>query len=170
MNKLLYAAVSAAALALGGCATVMNGTNQPVDFRSDPAGAEVVLLNGQKCVTPCQYEMRRGDDSRVTITKDGYEPVTIFIHSRMGGSTFGNILAGGIIGGVVDGSNGASNHLYPNPVSVRLVRRGSTDKAVLLDKKGEVISTVEEYNASVVEDVTKGLQKQGHLPAGQTAN
>jgi len=47
---------------------------------------------------------------------------------------------------------------------VRLAPVGSTQNAVLLNKKGEVISTVDEYNAKVAEDVLEGLQGQGHYP------
>lgn len=149
---------------LGGCATVLNGTSQPVAFDSDPRGAQIELITGLKCVTPCNYGMKRGEDSQVTFTREGYNPATVYIQSRTGGSTFGNILVGGIIGGVVDASNGASNHLYPNPVYIRLVPVGSTDDAVLLDKKGEVISTVSEYNAKVADDVKKGMAAKGRIP------
>lgn len=161
-------ALGASSLAIGGCATVINGTHQPVDFRSDPAGADAKTVTGLECTTPCKFSMRRGDDSRVTFTKPGYKPVTIDIQSRTGGGTFGNIIAGGIIGGVVDGSNGAANHLYPDPVYVRLIPEGSDQAAVLLNKKGEIISTVDEYNAKVRDDVEKGLQKQGIYPMGAT--
>ena len=160
------AALAVAAIGLSGCATVMNGTSQPVTFNSDPDGATIELISGLSCVTPCEYEMKRGDDSMVTFSKDGYEPVSVYMQSRLGGSTFGNIIAGGIIGGVVDGSNGASNRLYPNPVYVRMVPAGSGDAPVLLDKKGEVISTVAEYNAKVADDVIKGLEKQGLYAKG----
>jgi hypothetical protein len=154
------------AFLLSGCATVLNGTSQPVGFQSDPSGAEIELVTGLKCTTPCEYSMKRGDDSRVTFTKAGYEPVTVYIQSRTGGSVAGNILAGGIIGGVVDASNGASNHLYPDPVSVRLARAGSSEQPVLLDKDGQVIGTVAEYNAKVADDVLDGLEGQGHFPNG----
>ena len=153
-----------ASTGVGGCATVMHGTSQPVEFVSEPTGAQIELVSGLTCETPCEYSMKRGDDSRVTFTKDGYEPVTVYIQSRTGGSAVGNVLAGGIIGGVIDGTNGASNHLYPDPVIVRLAPVGSTQNAVLLNKKGEVISTVDEYNAKVAEDVLEGLQGQGHYP------
>jgi len=145
----------------------MNGTSQPVSFKSDPDGAAVALINGQSCTTPCQYELKRGKDSMATIKRDGYKPVNVYIQSRTGGATFGNIIAGGIIGGVVDGSNGASNHLYPNPVYVRLVRADSNEEPVLLDKNGTVISTVAEYNAKVEADVLKGLEEQGLYAKGQ---
>lgn len=164
MKLYVIALLSAGSLGLGGCATVINGTSQPVEFRSDPSGADVELISGLKCTTPCQYSMKRGDDSRVTFTREGYEPVTVYIQSRTGGGVAGNILAGGIIGGVVDVSNGASNHLYPDPVYVRLVPTGSSAEPELLDKDGKVISTVADYNARVAADVTEGLQEQGHLP------
>ena len=168
MKKVLSVAIAAAAFSVGGCATVMNGTSQPVEFQSDPAGAMVRLVNGLECETPCQFEMKRGKDSQVTFSVPGYQPVSVYIQSRTGGSIAGNILAGGIIGGVVDGSNGASNHLHPDPVYVRMVRLGSTEEPVLLDKKGAVITTVAAYNASVADDVIKGLQEQGIMASGGT--
>jgi hypothetical protein len=140
----------------------MNGTSQPVAFQSDPSGAIVKLVSGQTCTTPCQYELKRGKDSMVTYSKDGYQPVSVYIQSRTGGATFGNIIAGGVI----DGTNGASNHLYPSPVYVRLVADGASGEPVLLDKKGAVISTVAQYNSKVEADVLKGLQ-QGLYAAGQ---
>ncbi|HVM37784.1 MAG TPA: hypothetical protein VM265_05295, partial [Sphingomicrobium sp.] len=96
-----------------------------------------------------------------------YKPVEVYIQSRTGGAAFGNILAGGVIGGVIDGSNGASNHLYPDPVYVRLVPERSTAEPMLLDKKGAVISTVAAYNAKVAADVLQGLEKQGLYAKGQ---
>ena len=159
-------ALSASCLGLGGCATVLNGTSQPVEFASEPSGAEAKLVTGLKCETPCQYNLKRGKDNAVTFTKDGFKPETVYIQSRLGGSAIGNVLAGGLIGGVVDGTNGASNHLYPDPVTVRLSPIGSDQPAVLLDKKGVIISTVAEYNAKVADDVNKGLSEQGLQPMG----
>lgn len=168
MNKLLSAAAMAAAsFAVSGCATVMNGTSQAVAFKSDPDGATIKLVTGPTCSTPCQFEMKRGADSKVTYTRAGYKPVEVYIQSRMGGSSFGNIIAGGVIGAVVDSSNGASNRLYPNPVYVRLVPIGSTAEPMLLDKKRQEISTVAAYNAKVADDVLKGLENQGLYAKGQ---
>ena len=167
MKKMIVAcAIVAMGANLGGCATVLNGTSQPVEFMSDPSGATVKLVNGQTCTTPCQYSMRRGNDSMVTYSMAGYEPAEVYIQSRTGAGVAGNILAGGIIGGVVDASNGAANHLYPDPVYVRLAPAGSATPAVLLDKNGKVISTVAQYNARVSADVIKGMREQGLYPAG----
>jgi hypothetical protein len=163
----ILAAVAAASFGVTGCATVMNGTSQAVTFRSDPDGAVMKLVTGPTCTTPCKFEMKRGADSTATYTRAGYKSVEVYIQSRMGGSTFGNILAGGVIGAVVDGSNGASNRLYPNPVYVRLVPEGSNGEAMLLDKSGKEIGTVAAYNAKVADDVLRGLEKQGLYAKGQ---
>lgn len=165
MNKVISTSViSLAALSLGGCATLLNGTHQDLSFLTEPAGAGVVLSSGQSCTSPCEFSLKRGNDLQVDFTMDGYEPAMVYVQSRLGGSTFGNIIAGGGIGAVVDGSNGASNRLYPNPVSVRLAPLGSGAEAVLLDEDGEVIATVAEHNAEVGEDVRDGLVGQGLAP------
>ncbi len=165
MHKLITAiGISALSFGLGGCATVLNGTNQDVSFQSEPDGAVVALSTGMTCETPCEFPLKRGKDLRADFSKAGYKSEYVYIQSRLSGSTFGNILAGGVIGGVVDGSNGASNHLYPRPVYIRLAAEGSTEEAMLLDKDGAIISSVADHNAKVAEDVQKGMREQGVDP------
>ncbi|MEP2236605.1 MAG: hypothetical protein ABJM58_06060 [Alteripontixanthobacter sp.] len=144
-------------LGLGGCATVMNGTNTDYMTQTNPDGARVVFLNGLECTTPCELEMRRKSDTRADITLEGHEPTYVLIQSKLGGSTFGNILLGGGIGAVVDGGNGASNRLYPRPLIVQLAPLGSGQEALLLDKDGEVVMTVAEHNDAVRADVAKTI-------------
>jgi hypothetical protein len=166
MKRLILAcAIIAAGPALSGCATVIHGVNQNVQFKSDPSSATIRLAQGGTCVTPCQIQMRRGHDSMVTYTLDGFEPASVYIQSRLSGAIAGNLIAGGLIGGIVDGSNGASNRLHPNPVYIRLVAVGSGGEAELLDEAGQVISTVSAYNASVETDVREGLEEQGLAPS-----
>lgn len=154
--KLMVLAMAAGA-SLSGCATVLNGTNIDYATDTDPSGADIVFLGGLKCTAPCTVELKRGADTRVDITKPGYEPVYVLIQSRLAGSTFGNILAGGIIGGVVDGGNGASNTLAPRPLMVRLAPQGSGKAAMLLDDKGQDVMTVDEHNEKVRVDVAKTI-------------
>jgi len=161
---ILACAIIASGTALGGCATVVHGVHQDVQFKSDPSSATIRLAQGGTCVTPCEIEMHRGRDSMVTYTLEGFEPVSIYIRSKLNGAIAGNLIAGGLIGGIVDGANGASNSLHPNPVYVRLVPVGSGREAELLDEHGQVISTVTAYNASVETDVRAGLTRQG-LPS-----
>ena len=132
---------------LAGCATVMNGTNVDYQVDSDPTGA-AVTFSGQteSCVTPCERELRRANHVRVDIVKDGYKPVFVLVESKMGMATVGNVLAGGIVGVLVDSVNGSNRFLSPRPLVVRLARVDTADEAVLLDEDGEVVSTVAAHN------------------------
>lgn len=156
-NRISTLIATGAAFTLGGCATVMNGTNVDYTTTTVPDGAEVVFTGGETCTTPCTFEFKRKNDQRADITMAGYKPAYVLIQSKLGGSSFGNILLGGGVGAVVDGSNGASNRLYPRPLIVQLAEEGSEDEAVLLDKKGKVAMTVREHNDSVRVDVAKTI-------------
>jgi hypothetical protein len=143
--------------ALSGCATVMNGPNIKYEASSDPKGAKVTFSNGASCTTPCKTNMRRKDDTRADITLDGYDPTYVLVQSKLGGASFGNILLGGGVGAVVDGANGASNRLSPNPLIVQLAPAGSGKGAQLLDKKGNVLMSVKAHNDQVRTDVAKTI-------------
>lgn len=149
--------VATAGLGLSGCATVMHGSNQTFLINTDPVGAQVKLSGGSTCVSPCKLELPRRYDFRVDLTLDGYRPVYVLVHSKTGGATFGNLLAGGIVGAVVDSSNGANKQLSPNPLNVRLTAVGQTTAEVLLDKNGKATGTVDDYNNKVRVDVAKSL-------------
>jgi len=155
VNKISVLVAAALATNLAGCATVMNGTHTPYTTDSRPGGATVKFSNGESCTTPCKLEFRRKDDVRADIALPGYKPTYILIQSKLGGASFGNILLGGGVGAIVDGSNGSSNRLYPNPLIVQLAAEGSSGGAVLLDKDGNVVKTVKEHNDSVRSDVAK---------------
>ena len=158
MNSRMAAAIAATmALALGGCATVLNGTKVDYTSETKPEGALVKFTDGSECTTPCELEFKRKNDQRADITLAGYKPTYVLIQSKLGGSAFGNILLGGGIGGVVDGTNGSSNRLYPRPLIVQLAPEGSDQEAMLLDKKGNIVMSVEEHNNSVRIDVAKTI-------------
>ncbi len=158
MMKYKYAIfVAAGSMGLSGCATVMHGANQTFELGSDPQGATVKLSNGATCVTPCKMELPRRHDFRADFTLAGFRPVYVLVQSKMGGATFGNLLAGGIIGAVVDSSNGASNKLTPNPLNVRLAANGQPGQEVLINKKGKDAGTVDEHNNKVRVDVAKSI-------------
>lgn len=125
MNSVLrFSAAAAAVLLLSACATVTRGTQQSFDIKSDPAGADVKLSSGMTCTTPCHLKLRRKDEFTAKISKEGFEPVEFRVESKMhgGGGTAlaGNVLAGGLIGGILDGTNGSLRDLRPNPIDVKL--------------------------------------------------
>jgi hypothetical protein len=155
LNKL--AMLSIVSINLAGCATVINGTSTDYVVKTTPAGATVKFTGGQECTTPCTLELKRKTDVRADITLAGHKPTYVLIQSKFGGAGLGNIVAGGIIGGIVDGSNGASNKLNPNPLIVELVPEGASGEAKLSSKDGKKVQTVKEHNDSVRADVEKTL-------------
>lgn len=156
--KLIQAGLLAAgALAVSGCATIVNGPNLDYVVDSEPGEANVVFHGGTTCTTPCEQQMPRDTHSRVDIVKEGYEPVYVLVQSKTGAATVGNVLAGGIIGAVVDANNGSNKFLSPRPLIVRLAPIGSGEEAVLLKKNGDVISTVAEHNNEVRSKVAEHL-------------
>jgi hypothetical protein len=58
-------------------------------------------------------------DLNVHCTKDGFQDATITAPSKFGGATFGNVIAGGLIGAGVDAASGA-NYYYDTPITVPL--------------------------------------------------
>lgn len=168
------ALICVASFGLAGCATVVNGTSQSYVIDSNPHGAAVTLTDGTTCTTPCKLKLKRRHDLRVDITHPGYKATYVLVQSKWGGASAGNILLGGLIGTVVDSSNGSSNHLSPNPLKVNLVAEGAEGDAVLLDKNGKQVSAVMAHNDKVRADVAKtiGAQAAGitSQPAAPAAN
>lgn len=128
-SKLRIAGVLLCAASLAACATVTRGTRQNYVIETDPAGAQIALSTGQTCVSPCTLRLKRKHDFTVTATMEGYETATAQVESRIRGGGVaagaGNLLIGGIIGGIVDGTNGSMNDLRPNPLRITMNRIGS---------------------------------------------
>jgi hypothetical protein len=122
--------IVAASVLLCGCATVTRGTRQTFRIDSTPTGAQVAMSNGESCVTPCKIKLKRRPGFTATFTKEGYQAQTVKVDSELHGGGVaagaGNLLLGGVVGGLVDGSNGSLNSLSPNPLQVTLVPNGST--------------------------------------------
>lgn len=124
----------AASVLVSGCATVVRGTSQKFAIESTPTQAEVTLSTGQQCITPCSMKLKRRPGFTATVKKPGYQTQTLSVDSKLGGGGIaagaGNILMGGIVGGIVDGTNGSMNNLSPNPLVVTLVPESAAAAAI----------------------------------------
>lgn len=116
--------VAIATLLLPACATVTRGTKEKFVIESSPSDADVALSTGITCKTPCRLKLKRKHAFTATFTKDGYETLEASVDSETKGGGIaagaGNILVGGIVGGILDGSNGSMKDLTPNPLKVTL--------------------------------------------------
>ena len=109
---------------LPACATVTRGTKETFNIVTTPTAADVALSTGENCVSPCKLKLKRKTEFTVTAKKAGYKEATAKVESKVKGggvgAAAGNILVGGIIGGIVDGSNGSMRDLTPNPLQITL--------------------------------------------------
>jgi membrane-associated protease RseP (regulator of RpoE activity) len=121
--------ILAAAISLTGCATIMEGTGQSVTISTDPAGAACTVDRGGTRVgqvnpTPGSLRLDKSkDDLQVACTKDGFQTSTVSRSSKFVGTTFGNIIIGGLTGVLIDAVTGA-NFTYPSEIKVSLAAGG----------------------------------------------
>jgi hypothetical protein len=124
MKVQAIAAMAVLGVAVSGCATIVDGTKQSVSVSTTPVqGAECTLTNSEGTwfvTSPGSVEVHKTkNDMNVTCKKDGYQPGNQVAVSNFGGATFGNIVAGGIIGAGIDAASGA-NYYYTTPIVVPL--------------------------------------------------
>lgn len=149
-------AIALVVISLSACATITRGTKQKVEFKSTPDGADVSTSTGATCVTPCTIKMKRKQGFDATFRKEGYQETVVKVESKFSGggaaAGAGNILLGGVIGGILDGSNGSLNNLTPNPVEATLLPVGLSPAAV--DAAAVEVAPVAEEPAPVAEDAS----------------
>lgn len=123
MNKLFHVVCAVAALGLGGCASIVNGTSEVVSVITPPvkdANCELTNSKGSFYVahTPGTISVHRAyGDMHVKCTKQGYEDGLVVVKSTTKKMAFGNIIFGGVIGAGVDMANGAAYN-YPEKIVV----------------------------------------------------
>jgi hypothetical protein len=116
----------AALLALNGCASIARGTSETVEIQVEPKDATVTTSLGFSCTTmPCQFKVDRKTEFTVSATKEGYQPQTVDVVTKVSGKGAagfaGNVLVGGVIGMGVDAATGATKDHFPNPVVIKLI-------------------------------------------------
>jgi len=110
---------------LSGCATLFEGTSQSVSIVTDPAGANCMVdRSGARIAqvnpTPGSIHIDKSkNDLSIHCEHVGYQAATIASSPRFQGTTFGNIIAGGMVGVIVDAASGA-NFAYPPDVQIKM--------------------------------------------------
>ena len=110
---------------LPGCATIIEGSGQSVGIATNPPGASCVVDRkgdrlGMVAPTPGSLRLEKSkNDLTVTCKKDGFESATTSQTPRFVGTTFGNIIIGGVVGVIIDAASGA-NYVYPSEMKLDL--------------------------------------------------
>ncbi|HEY1630972.1 MAG TPA: hypothetical protein VGF56_06630 [Rhizomicrobium sp.] len=129
MKSSALAALALAGVALSGCATVVNGTTQSISVSTaNVSGAQCALTNSEGTwyvSTPGSVVVHKTKtDIQATCKKDGYQDASTTIASKFGAMTVGNVIAGGVIGIVVDAASGA-NYSYPQATDIPMAAVGA---------------------------------------------
>lgn len=120
--------ISCLLFAMTGCASIVNGTNQPLSVAAEANGVDITgaycKLSNDKgtwfVTTPGSATVHRSaEDLHVKCKKKGEKPGLADVKSSVKGMAFGNVLFGGIIGGAVDAEDGAAFD-YPNLIKVEM--------------------------------------------------
>jgi hypothetical protein len=106
--------VGIAVLSLAACASIVNDSEEMVTISSNPMAAEIVVADESgvevyRGRTPATVSLDASDgEYTVTLSKEGYQPTTVKVDSRINGWYVGNIVFGGFIGWlIVDPLTGA---------------------------------------------------------------
>lgn len=115
---------------LSGCASIIHGGTQSVDITSQPAGAIISIDGNDYGSTPNTIELRRKGRLKgekgpkkqyaVKIELNGYMPYEVKIKRELDAWFFGNLIFGGVIGMIIDASDGAMYKLTPDQVIAQM--------------------------------------------------
>jgi hypothetical protein len=126
MRFLLCGAALAAAGALFGCASIAEGTTQPIMVMTTPvSGATCTLTNTQgkwSVVTPGSVVVKKSASvMKAVCVKDGWQQGTGYLAARVPGLAQAGMMVPyvGILSAAVDGSTGAANE-YPSMIEVSM--------------------------------------------------
>lgn len=111
--------LSMSVLWTSGCASIVHGTRQKIAITSRPAGADVSIDGEARGQTPLEVELKRKDDHKVVLSQKGSSPQEVRLENRISGWFWGNLGFGGLVGLVIDATNGAMYKLKPDKVSVQ---------------------------------------------------
>jgi hypothetical protein len=107
----------------GGCATIVNGSAQPVSINANVNGAEVVFNGEVIGMTPLNVKVKRGGGT-LLVRKDGYNAQTLNMGTHVSGWFWGNLFSCGVLGSSTDWGSGGMYEYSPDNFFANLVPDG----------------------------------------------
>jgi len=120
------------------CATIFGKSSYPFRISTDPAGADVSVMNKKgkeifKGTSPANVTLKSGAgyfsraEYQVKIASPGYAEQVIPVNFKMNGWYFGNILIGGVLGMlIIDPISGAMWKLETADINTTLIKTSSS--------------------------------------------
>jgi len=139
-------------LLFSSCATIIKGSKQEFNITSNPSQATVYVNENPIGKTPITTKLARKEkNTKIKLTLEGYKDVEIPLTREGNGWVWGNIVFGGIIGLIVDLSDGAIYQLTPKQINAELA------KSVTFNNKSEGVYI------GVTMEASADWQKVGNL-------
>jgi len=120
MKYLNVAIFSISIVIIGGCASVITGTDQTMTFNSEPDEATVTVAGKVVGKTPVSVKIDKGKQQTLTFEKEGYKTHTEQLSTTVNGWFWGNIICCGLLGSTTDGASGAMHEFSPDQYFVTL--------------------------------------------------
>jgi len=154
MQLIAFVTMTALAVSLAGCASIVSGGPAKISVASRPDGATVTVVDNRSGAevdvktTPAVLSLRRGAgyfkaaSYTLTIDKMGYRPAKIDLTGSVNGWYWGNFVLGGLIGMlVVDPLTGSMYSIGPKNID-RALEGIPADISSVDRKEGALIVTL----------------------------
>lgn len=82
------------AMVASGCATIIDGSSQPLTFNSSPNGARIYVNGMELGTTPLTMPVKRSKTTMILAKKNGYEDQQLVLQTKINSWFWGNILLG----------------------------------------------------------------------------
>jgi len=147
----------AMASTLSACATIVDGTTQPVTFNSEPNRAKILINGVPVGLTPLTIPVKRAKHTLIVAKKDGYEEQQLPLQTKMNSYFWGNFICGGFLGSTIDYASDAMVEYSPNMyyISLEPLRKSEADTNRLgYEKKVRMFILVN--HARLTQDLAQG--------------
>jgi hypothetical protein len=108
-------------MSTSGCMTILRGTQQQVEIKSQPSNAQVTYRGRIVGTTPVKLIVPRDEGPTVILDKKGYAPKSMTIKFVSNpAAVIASTILGVFVGFIVDALSGAIYDLEPATVTVKL--------------------------------------------------
>lgn len=155
-----------------GCATIIDGSSQPLTFNSSPNGARIYVNGMELGTTPLTIPMKRSKTTMILAKKNGYEDQQLVLQTKTNAWFWGNILGLGLYGSTTDYGSDAMIEYSPNMYYVTLnpiplaqsneggfaVERGARARIEQesIRTERQVRNYILRYHAYLIADISRG--------------
>jgi len=158
-------------LPLHGCASLVSGTEQYVNFQSTPEQVVVTVkrfVKGDEDTkpfveervvgkTPISHRLEKDKWEQITFAKEGYKPLTMPLTKTLDGWFWGNIVFGGFFGSTTDSMTGAMNEYSPGQYYVTLVPEigSSVENPVVKAQRDKAREFIMTHYANLLQNIAQ---------------